>query len=171
MNAGVVEVEGWHFGVKNCRKKEGSQESGHKDLVIWLLTILCIHHRLQKYKGEIMFVLMASEIWHTLIYLGARWGGILRKVIPWHYQPTNPQTPSELLRIKNTSGAFTEVHRWCYFRHCACAPCDSGQCWWHFGGIHVRCIHLQGKSTMTEDGGSMYLRNVHNTTDIHSSKI
>lgn len=169
MNAGVVEVGGWHFGVKNYRKKEGSQESGHKDLVIWLLTILRIHHRLQEYKGEIMFVLMASEILHTLIYLGAGWGGILRKVIPWHYQSTSPQTPSELLRIKNTFGAFTAVHCWCCFCHWVCAPCESGQCWWHFGGI--RCLHLQGKSTVTEDGGSMYFRNVHNATDIHSSKI
>jgi len=40
----VVEVDGLRFGVKNCIKKEGNQENGYKKLVIWLLTILCIHH-------------------------------------------------------------------------------------------------------------------------------
>jgi hypothetical protein len=40
----VVEAEGLRFGVKNCIKKEGNQENSYKKLVIWLLTILCIHH-------------------------------------------------------------------------------------------------------------------------------
>ena len=39
----VVEAEGLRFGVKNCTKKEGNQENSYKKLVIWLLTILCIH--------------------------------------------------------------------------------------------------------------------------------
>jgi hypothetical protein len=46
MTDGVVEEEGLRFGVKNCIKKEGNQENSYKKLVIWLLTILSIHHRL-----------------------------------------------------------------------------------------------------------------------------